>query len=328
MTRALFLFALASMALFSLAIGQNADSNEPKTEMEDATELGVGQAVSASISPAQELSLTARYTKEDFQSATPSDPGTEFLRYYPYKALPEGTKLNIVPLLMEKEYTAYNGQNTGYQPDGNGIIIQADTSDQKHFFHGKLNEPFEINPGDAPWYVTIAYMNMNPEIVGTVGLVLADQNGNPVTVPLLAGQEPVPGVVGLPLQGDKNMWATQVALKMPSAGEGPYTIQNFVFGDFSDTEKLKDGTTFRVELELTQWPAAEEQRGKIVVLEFPAAPVASAPETGSEAPQKSPGLGIVEVGVGLLGLRAAINRVPGNVTQRLSGYYHRLRSSR
>ena len=39
MAKALFLFALASMALFSLAIGQNADSFEPNNEMGDATEL-------------------------------------------------------------------------------------------------------------------------------------------------------------------------------------------------------------------------------------------------------------------------------------------------
>ncbi|OYV09375.1 MAG: Peptidase domain protein [Methanosaeta sp. NSP1] len=54
MAKALFLFALASMALFSLAIGQNADSFEPNNEIGDADELGVGQMVNASISPAQD----------------------------------------------------------------------------------------------------------------------------------------------------------------------------------------------------------------------------------------------------------------------------------
>jgi hypothetical protein len=54
MARAIFLFTLASMALFSLAMGQNADPYEPNNEMGDATELGVGQAVSASIFPAQD----------------------------------------------------------------------------------------------------------------------------------------------------------------------------------------------------------------------------------------------------------------------------------
>ena len=54
MAKALFLFAMASMALFSLAIGQNADSFEPNNEIGDADELGVGQMVNASISPAQD----------------------------------------------------------------------------------------------------------------------------------------------------------------------------------------------------------------------------------------------------------------------------------
>ncbi|MGB7570295.1 MAG: hypothetical protein WBL87_00905, partial [Methanothrix sp.] len=54
MAKALFLFALASMALFSLAIGQNADSFEPNNEIGDADELGVGQMVNANISPAQD----------------------------------------------------------------------------------------------------------------------------------------------------------------------------------------------------------------------------------------------------------------------------------
>ena len=54
MARAFFLFALACMAFFSLAAGQNADPYEPNNEMGDATELGLDQAVSASIFPAQD----------------------------------------------------------------------------------------------------------------------------------------------------------------------------------------------------------------------------------------------------------------------------------
>jgi len=328
--RALFLFALALLALFSTAMGQNADSYEPNNEMGAATQLSVGQAVVSSIFPAQELSTTARYTKAELDAITqPSDPGTEYQSYYPYKEFPAEKQFNIVPLLMDNEYTAYDGRNTMYLPDGNGIIIQAQTSDRGHFFNGKFKEPFEIKAGDAQWYATIAYVNMNPAITGTVGLMLADQNGNAVTVPLLPGQvNPVPGILGLPLQGDSVTWATQVPLKMPAAGEGFYTIHNILFGDVSDTGMLQDGTKFRVVVELTQWPIGEDQRGKIVALEMPAAPVASAQETGSAAPQKSPGMGIVEMGLALLGLRAALNRVPGNVTRRLSGYYDRLRSSR
>ena len=55
MAKALFLFALASMALFSLAIGQNADSFEPNNEMGDADELGVGQTVNAKHIPGARL---------------------------------------------------------------------------------------------------------------------------------------------------------------------------------------------------------------------------------------------------------------------------------
>ncbi len=54
MARTLFLFALALLALFSMAVGQIADSNEPNNEIGDATEISVGQALASSIFPAQD----------------------------------------------------------------------------------------------------------------------------------------------------------------------------------------------------------------------------------------------------------------------------------
>ncbi|MCU0638101.1 MAG: hypothetical protein MUE87_05735 [Methanothrix sp.] len=54
MSRALLIIALALLAFFSVASGQNADSHEPNNEMGDATELAVGQAATSSIFPAQD----------------------------------------------------------------------------------------------------------------------------------------------------------------------------------------------------------------------------------------------------------------------------------
>lgn len=54
MSRALFIFALALLALSSAASGQNADSYEPNNEIGDATEISIGQTATSSIFPAQD----------------------------------------------------------------------------------------------------------------------------------------------------------------------------------------------------------------------------------------------------------------------------------
>ncbi len=54
MSRDLLIIALALLASFSVACGQNLDSYEPNNEMGDATELAVGQSATSSIFPAQD----------------------------------------------------------------------------------------------------------------------------------------------------------------------------------------------------------------------------------------------------------------------------------